>query len=194
MPDSNMTSPEQPNATERGHALVGIVGAGQLARMTLQAAIPLDVSIRLLAAKDNDGAATIWRDVIVGAPDDVGALTELAETTEVVTFDHELVPVPTLAALEAAGHAMRPSSATMALAQNKRLQRERHAALGLHVPAPRYRPIRTPSSRSAIRTGGRWWRSRPRVDTTVAVSGCCAIGPPRNNSSLKSGRTRASPS
>ena len=135
MPDSNTTSPDHPNATERHHALVGIVGAGQLARMTLQAAIPLDVSIRLLAAKDNDGAATIWRDVIVAAPDNVAALTELAETTEVVTFDHELVPVPTLAALEAAGHAMRPSSATMALAQNKRLQRERHAALGLHVPA-----------------------------------------------------------
>lgn len=115
-------------------ALVGIVGAGQLARMTLQAAIPLDVSIRLLAAKADDGAATIWRDVMVGAPDDANALTSLAESTSVVTFDHELVPVETLAALEAAGHAMRPSSQTMALAQNKSLQRERHTALGLNVP------------------------------------------------------------
>ncbi|MCC6703688.1 MAG: 5-(carboxyamino)imidazole ribonucleotide synthase, partial [Thermomicrobiales bacterium] len=106
-----------------------------LARMTLQAAIPLDVSIRLLAAGPNDGAATIWSDVIIGAPDDTTALTDLAETTTVVTFDHELVPVATLAALEAAGHALRPSSNTMALAQNKRLQRERHAALGLNVPA-----------------------------------------------------------
>ena len=116
-------------------AMVGIVGAGQLARMTLQAAIPLDVSIRLLAAGPNDGAATIWSDVIFGAPGDAAALTQLAETTTVVTFDHELVPVATLAALEAAGHALRPSSGTMALAQNKRLQRERHAALGLNVPA-----------------------------------------------------------
>jgi 5-(carboxyamino)imidazole ribonucleotide synthase len=115
--------------------MVGIVGAGQLARMTLQAAIPLDVSIRLLAASPTDGAATIWRDVLIGAPDDVAALTELAQTTSVVTFDHELVPVATLAELEVAGHAMRPSSATMALAQNKQLQRERHAALGLKVPA-----------------------------------------------------------
>jgi 5-(carboxyamino)imidazole ribonucleotide synthase len=103
--------------------------------MTLQAAIPLDVSIRLLAASPTDGAATIWRDVLIGAPDDVAALTELAQTTSVVTFDHELVPVATLAELEVAGHAMRPSSATMALAQNKQLQRERHAALGLKVPA-----------------------------------------------------------
>jgi 5-(carboxyamino)imidazole ribonucleotide synthase len=124
-------NPDQKQPT----ALVGIVGAGQLARMTLQAAIPLDVSIRLLAANARDGAATIWRDVLIGAPDDVAALTELAETTSVVTFDHELVPVPELAALEAGGHAMRPSSTTMALAQNKQRQRERHAALGLDVPA-----------------------------------------------------------
>jgi len=115
-------------------ALVGIVGAGQLARMTLQAAIPLDVSIRLLAASATDGAATIWRDVIVGAPDDERALLHLASTSQVVTFDHELVPVSALAQLERSGYTLRPSSATMALAQNKQLQRERHAALGLDVP------------------------------------------------------------
>lgn len=116
-------------------AMVGIVGAGQLARMTLQAAIPLDVSIRLLAERANDGAALIWRDVIFGAPSDNAALTTLAATTDVVTFDHELVPVETLSRLEAEGHALRPSPATMALAQNKQRQREMHAALGLPVPA-----------------------------------------------------------
>jgi 5-(carboxyamino)imidazole ribonucleotide synthase len=116
-------------------AMVGIVGAGQLARMTLQAAIPLDVSIRLLAERANDGAALIWRDVIFGAPSDNAALSLLAATTEVVTFDHELVPVETLTRLETEGHALRPSPATMALAQNKQRQREMHAELGLPVPA-----------------------------------------------------------
>ncbi|MGH2547909.1 MAG: 5-(carboxyamino)imidazole ribonucleotide synthase, partial [Thermomicrobiales bacterium] len=116
-------------------AMVGIVGAGQLARMTLQAAIPLDVSVRLLAERANDGAALIWRDVIFGAATDNAALTLLAATTDVVTFDHELVPVPVLERLESEGHALRPSPATMALAQNKQHQREMHAALGLPVPA-----------------------------------------------------------
>jgi 5-(carboxyamino)imidazole ribonucleotide synthase len=115
--------------------MVGIVGAGQLARMTLQAAIPLDVSIRLLAERANDGAALIWRDVIFGAASDNAALTLLAATTDVVTFDHELVPVPVLERLESEGHALRPSPATMALAQNKQRQRQMHAALGLPVPA-----------------------------------------------------------
>lgn len=116
-------------------AMVGIVGAGQLARMTLQAAIPLDVSIRLLAERANDGAALIWRDVIFGAPSDTVALAMLAATTDVVTFDHELVPVATLSRLEAEGRTLRPSPATMALAQNKQRQREMHADLGLPVPA-----------------------------------------------------------
>jgi 5-(carboxyamino)imidazole ribonucleotide synthase len=115
--------------------MVGIVGAGQLARMTLQAAIPLDVSIRLLAERASDGAALIWRDVIFGAATDNAALTLLAATTDVVTFDHELVPVPVLERLESEGHALRPSPSTMALAQNKQRQREMHAALGLPVPA-----------------------------------------------------------
>jgi len=56
---------------------VGIVGAGQLARMMAQAAIPLDIRIVLLAADPNDGAAQVVPDVIVGAPDDPHALAEL---------------------------------------------------------------------------------------------------------------------
>ncbi len=122
---------EAPPATR---AMAGIVGAGQLARMTLQSAIALDVSIRLLADRDDDGAAKIWRDVVVGAPNDLDAMQALAAQCDVVTFDHELVPHDILIALEAAGHILRPSAATLALAQDKQKQRESHAALGLPVP------------------------------------------------------------
>jgi 5-(carboxyamino)imidazole ribonucleotide synthase len=134
--------------------MVGIVGAGQLARMTLQAAIPLDVSIRLLAERANDGAALIWRDVIFGAPSDNAALTTLAATTDVVTFDHELVPVEALSRLEADGHALRPSPATMALAQNKQRQREMHAELGLPVPA--FKVTDDPTDASAFAAEHGW--------------------------------------
>ena len=115
--------------------VVGIVGAGQLARMMAQASIPLDIRIVLLAASADDGAAQVVPDVIVGSPDDPAALRELAGRVDVVTFDHELVDLPTLAALEAAGHAVWPSSATMALAQDKRRQRAELGAVGFPVPA-----------------------------------------------------------
>lgn len=114
---------------------VGIVGAGQLARMMAQAAIPLDIKLVLLAADEHDGAAKVVPDVIIGSPDDPVKLRELAERCDVLTFDHELVDPETLAALEADGHRIAPSAATMALAQNKRRQRAELAAAGHRVPA-----------------------------------------------------------
>ncbi len=114
---------------------VGIVGAGQLARMMAQAAIPLDIQIVLLAASVDDGAAQVVPDVIVGSPDDPAALKRLAECCDVITFDHELVDPATLASLEAEGHRVLPAAASMALAQNKRRQRQELGDLGLPVPA-----------------------------------------------------------
>jgi 5-(carboxyamino)imidazole ribonucleotide synthase len=140
LPETMLTSSETEFAVRRSRdplprAMVGIVGAGQLARMTLQAAIPLDISIRLLAERADDGAAAIWRDVMLGGPGDQTALSLLAASSDVVTFDHELVPVDLLRSLEADGMAFRPGPETMALAQNKQRQREMHAELGLPVPA-----------------------------------------------------------
>lgn len=114
---------------------VGIVGAGQLARMMAQAAIPLEIKIVLLAASANDGAAKVVRDVIVGSPDDPVKVRELATQVDVLTFDHELVDPEFLAQLESEGHEVWPSSATMALAQNKRRQRTELGELGLPNPA-----------------------------------------------------------
>lgn len=114
---------------------VGVVGAGQLARMMAQAAIPLDIKLVLLAADANDGAAQVVPDVIIGSPDDPASVRELAARCDVITFDHELVDTDLLAELEAEGHKVWPSAATMALAQNKRRQRAELSALGLPVPA-----------------------------------------------------------
>ncbi len=120
---------------------VGVVGAGQLARMMAQAAIPLDIRLVLLAASEDDGAAKVVPDVIVGSPDDPAKVRELAEACDVLTFDHELVDPPSLAELEADGHVVWPSAATMALAQDKRRQRRELAEIGLPVPA--FRDVET---------------------------------------------------
>lgn len=114
---------------------VGVVGAGQLARMMAQAAIPLDIKLVLLAASENDGAAKVVPDVLIGSPDDPDKVRELAEQCDVLTFDHELVDPEFLAVLESEGISVWPSAATMALAQNKRRQRADLAELGLPIPA-----------------------------------------------------------
>jgi 5-(carboxyamino)imidazole ribonucleotide synthase len=118
-----------------GLPVVGMVGAGQLARMTHQAAIGLGLSLRVLAEQPTDGAALVTPDVEVGRPDDVTAVERLAKSCDVVTFDHEHVPNDLVARLESAGVAVRPGSKALRFAQDKRAMRLRMAELGLAVPA-----------------------------------------------------------
>ena len=121
-------------------AQVGFVGAGQLARMTVQAAIPLGVTVRVLATRPDESAALICPHVTLGVPTSLRALSALAELSEVVTFDHELVDAALLRRLEGDGRCLRPSAAVMAVAQDKVRQRIAFATLGL--PAPPHRRAR----------------------------------------------------
>ncbi|HEX3906520.1 MAG TPA: 5-(carboxyamino)imidazole ribonucleotide synthase [Mycobacteriales bacterium] len=115
--------------------IVGMVGAGQLARMTQQAAIGLGLSMRLLAESADDGAALVTPSVEIGAPDDEAAVERFAKTCDVVTFDHEHVPQPILVALERSGVTVRPGASALRFAQDKRAMRRRLVELGLPVPA-----------------------------------------------------------
>jgi 5-(carboxyamino)imidazole ribonucleotide synthase len=126
---------------------VGIIGAGQLARMLVEAATPLDIDIALLAAADTDGAARIWPNVTIGSPDDAEAVAAFAAACDVVTFDHELVPDPVLVRLDAAGVSLAPTADTMRIAQNKERQRELFGNAGL--PQPRHRICTTPAEAGA---------------------------------------------
>lgn len=118
---------------------VGIVGAGQLARMTYQAGISLGLTVRLLAEHADDSAARVGADVTLGAPHALRRLRKFAAGCDVVTFDHELVDTKIIAALEQAGNLFQPSSQALALAQNKRRQRQDLGRLGF--PVPPYRPV-----------------------------------------------------
>ena len=116
-----------------------MVGAGQLARMTHQAAIALGQSLRVLAEHADDGAALVAADVRVGDYHDLAALTAFAEGCDVVTFDHEHVPGEHVRALAASGVAVRPGAQALRFAQNKAAMRARLTRLGL--PAPAWRDL-----------------------------------------------------
>ena len=133
------TPPDPPGAPgavrdPRSMPTVGMVGAGQLARMTQQAAIALGQTLRVLAADPADPAARVTPDVVSGDPNDVRALRELARGCSAVTFDHEGVPQRALAELAAAGVPLRPSPAALEHAQDKLVMRRRLSAMGLPVP------------------------------------------------------------
>jgi 5-(carboxyamino)imidazole ribonucleotide synthase len=121
------------NAT--GTPVVGMVGAGQLARMTIEAATPLDVTVRVLAAASDESAALIARHVEVSPSLELDPIAAFAAGCDVVTFDHELVAPEVLRALEERGHVLRPGAAAELYAQDKLYQRRELAAGGFPVPA-----------------------------------------------------------
>ena len=122
-----------------GLPVVGMVGAGQLARMTHQAAIALGQSVRLLAESAQDGAALVAADVVVGNYRSLDDLRAFARGCDVITFDHEHVPNEHIVALEADGVAVHPGSAALRFAQDKLAMRRRLTELG--VSCPRWAPI-----------------------------------------------------
>ena len=128
--------------------VVGMVGAGQLARMTHQAAISLGLSLRVLAERSSDSAARVAADVVVGDYRNLDDLLDFAAGCDVVTFDHEHVPAEHLRALVDKGVVVRPGPEALLHASDKVAMRTRLGELGL--PVPRWRPVATAADLAAF--------------------------------------------
>jgi len=132
-------SPAAPDSTPVVGPVVNMGGAGQLARMTAQAAIGLGVGFRVLAGSAADSAARVTRGTQIGDYRSLDDLRAFAAGGDVLTFDHEHVPGGHLAALEAAGVRVRPSAEALRFTQDKLAMRERLAGLG--IDCPRFAPV-----------------------------------------------------
>jgi 5-(carboxyamino)imidazole ribonucleotide synthase len=137
-----------------GLPVVGMVGGGQLSRMTHQAAIALGLSLRVLADATHDSAALVANGVVVGSHESLEDLRAFALGCEVVTFDHEHVPGELIAALEAEGLNLQPGSAALLHAQDKQVMRERLLALG--APVPPFAAVTTPADLDAFADSHGW--------------------------------------
>jgi 5-(carboxyamino)imidazole ribonucleotide synthase len=116
-----------------------MIGGGQLARMTHQAAIALGQTLRVLAVSPEDPAAQVTPDVVLGAHTDLDALRRAAAGADAVTFDHEHVPTELLEKLIAEGVNVAPPPSALIHAQDKLVMRRRLEVLG--APVPRFAPV-----------------------------------------------------
>ncbi|OBB97105.1 5-(carboxyamino)imidazole ribonucleotide synthase [Mycobacterium sp. 852002-40037_SCH5390672] len=116
-----------------------MVGGGQLARMTHQAAIALGQTLRVLATAADEPAALVAPDVVIGSHTEIEDLRRVAAGADVLTFDHEHVPNELLDKLVAEGVNVAPPPQALVHAQDKLVMRRRLDALG--VPVPRYAEI-----------------------------------------------------
>lgn len=112
---------------------VGVIGAGQLARMMVAPATELGITLRLFATSSQDSGAQVCSHV-VGDYKNLEHLKKFAEECDVITFEHELVPLSVIKGLEAAGVRVYPSSAAFIYSQDKAEMRRKLQ----NFPAPQW--------------------------------------------------------
>jgi 5-(carboxyamino)imidazole ribonucleotide synthase len=115
---------------------VGVIGAGQLARMMVAPATALGVDLLLFAHSPEDSGAQITNHV-VGDYRDLEALKEFAQGCDLITFEHELVPLSVIKGLETAGVKVYPPSSAFIYSQDKAEMRQKLSAF----PAPEWKIV-----------------------------------------------------
>lgn len=119
---------------------VGVIGGGQLARMMQPAAIALGIKLKVLAEAENSSANQATS--MVGDYNKYEVLEAFSKTVDVITFDHEHVPVAHLERLQQAEVKVNPNPQALVHAQNKLLMRKAMQNLGL--PQPLWQEIKSP--------------------------------------------------
>ncbi len=134
-------------------AQIAILGGGQLARMTAEAAARLGIEVAILEREPGSPAGRIAAREVIGAWDDRAALAALAEGALVVTLENEFVDAGGLAWLEERGVPVFPAARTLALVQDKLEQKRFMAAAGVPVPPFRAVETRADVERAAVEWG-----------------------------------------
>jgi 5-(carboxyamino)imidazole ribonucleotide synthase len=115
---------------------VGVIGAGQLARMMVAPATALGVNLILFAQSADDSGAQITHHII-GDYNDLESLKSFAAQCDVVTFEHELVPLSVIKGLEASGVRVYPPSTAFLYSQDKAEMRAKLQSF----PAPTWKVV-----------------------------------------------------
>lgn len=112
---------------------VGVIGAGQLARMMAVPANDLGIDFKVFAAIPNDSAAQVSH-FVLGDYTNIDSVLEFAKSCDVLTFEHELVPQSVIKVVEAAGIKVYPRSQSFTYSQDKLEMRKKIAELNLPNP------------------------------------------------------------
>jgi 5-(carboxyamino)imidazole ribonucleotide synthase len=134
-------------------ATIGILGGGQLGRMTALAAARLGFRTHVFCPDHDSPAAQVTAVSTVAAYDDAEALAAFADDVDVVTFEFENIP-DTAAEILASLKPTRPAPRVLHLCQQRLREKDFLSAIG--VPVTRYLAVPGPAELdAAVRTIGR---------------------------------------
>jgi 5-(carboxyamino)imidazole ribonucleotide synthase len=119
---------------DRVNKRIGIIGGGQLGKMMILEAKRLGFYVVTLDPEAKCPSSSISDELIVAKLDDEAMFRRLAEKTDVITYEWELIGINALKAIEREGHTICPSVKTLEIIQDKFTQKEALRAAGIPVP------------------------------------------------------------
>jgi len=136
------TSHESPNIGPRKAPRLGIIGGGQLAKLTASAAASFGCEVVVLERQQEFPAHSVDTHALIADWNNPAELLRLAELVDRVTLENEFVDLDALAELETQGHIVVPTVATLRLVQDKWQQKRTFETAGLPVVAYADAPTR----------------------------------------------------
>lgn len=104
-------------------ATIGILGGGQLGKMTAEAARHMGYRVLVVSESSKDPAAQWCDEHVCGNPSNPDVVAEAAKKCAVLTNEFEQVSVVALQAAEALGTRVAPSSHVQKIVQDRRLEK-----------------------------------------------------------------------
>ena len=104
--------------------IIGIVGGGQLGRMTILEARKMDIEVIVLTPEHPSPASDIADGYIIGSLYDENKIKELAEKCDILSYEIEHINVNVLEQIEKSGKTVNPSSKVLKVIQDKSKQKE----------------------------------------------------------------------
>ncbi|GAD09377.1 phosphoribosylaminoimidazole carboxylase [Gluconobacter frateurii NBRC 103465] len=120
----------QTNAVFEPGSTVGIIGGGQLGRMSAMAAAKLGYRVHILNPAPTSPAIEVSASATIGSYDDPAALEEFASRCDVITFEFENISAEGLSLL-AKHRPVRPAGEILRVSQDRILEKTRLAEAGI---------------------------------------------------------------
>ncbi len=133
-----MTEPALPPGST-----IGILGGGQLGRMTAQAAARLGYRTHVFCPEADSPTAQVTDRATVASYRDKGALDQFARSVDVATYEFENIPSFTVEVL-AQRVPVRPGLTALKVCQDRLAEKDFISARG--IPVAPYRPVPDPSA------------------------------------------------
>lgn len=112
---------------------IGILGGGQLARMTAVEAYKMGFEVAILEKELNSPAGQLTKYDFAGWFDNKKLLKYFAEQSDIITLENEFIDYKDLEYIESLGKKVKPSPLTISLIQDKFIQKETFRKNGIPV-------------------------------------------------------------